>query len=362
MVWCKRNRNRGEYAVTYNSASHFSVLFQMYGSVWDEVLPYCVFNVAVMILDHLYFDEMFRSRGVVITDKGHNASIFFVSFLVVSRANQALARYNQARNNLETMATKSRDMISGIIAQTQSVTTEDARAWRKKVVHYLCLTLRVATAAWDYHDEKIVPWNLDVVPEDLKDKLRGPSKPYSDAKPDEMEEAFRAPHRMALQLRFALHGFPDDVKDEGLMGDGLKNRFNAHVDAIMDAYSAQVKMLRTPMPFPLVQMARTMMLAWVFTLPLALQSDASTIVAHCIVVFLLTFAFMGLETVSLELDNPFGKDDNDLDDLGLTFSLLEELYEIVGEQDGEPCAKSLCDSMKGKTSKFIDEKTGLLCC
>lgn len=360
MFRCKRPRKPGEYAVTYDSASHFSVLFQGYGSVWDEVLPYCIFNVGLMILDYLIFDDFFRGRGILITDKGHNASIFFVSFLVVSRANMALSRYNEARNNLETMAAKSRDMMAGIIAQTKDVKTEDAREWRKKVAHYLCLTLRLATAAWDYHEDKKEPWTLKEVPAELKEKLVGP-KSFSHCSRTPVEESFRTPHRMALQLRFALHVFPEE--DTSFMGDPLKNRFNGHIDAIMDAYSAQCKMLRTPMPFPLVQMARTMMLAWVFTLPFALQSDKSTLVAHCLVVFLLTFAFMGLETVSLELDNPFGKDDNDLDDLGITYSTLEEIYEIVGELDGEESASSLYRSMGGgPTSKFVDEKTGLLCC
>jgi hypothetical protein len=33
----------------------------------------------------------------------------------------------------------------------------------------------------------------------------------------------------------------------------------------------------------------------------------------------LTYGFMGLETVSIELDNPFGDDDNDFDNLGMAY-------------------------------------------
>lgn len=93
-------------------------------------------------------------------------------------------------------------------------------------------------------------------------------------------------------------------------------------------------------------MARTMMFMWVFTLPFALDSDASDIVAHCIVVFLLTFAFMGLETVSLELDDPFGHDENDLDNLGLARGVFEDIYSLINIVDGPGSAAKLHENMK----------------
>lgn len=110
------------------------------------------------------------------------------------------------------------------------------------------------------------------------------------------------------------------------------------------------KFLTTPFPFPLVQMARTflffctfptsacalfcldkcdsvMLLThslvqfWqdVFTVPFALLSDTSSVYAHCVTIFILTYGFMGLEYVSIELDNPFGTDDNDFDNLGMAY-------------------------------------------
>jgi predicted membrane chloride channel (bestrophin family) len=60
-------------------------------------------------------------------------------------------------------------------------------------------------------------------------------------------------------------------------------------------------------------MARTFMFLYVFTIPFVLLGDQSSIFAHCFMVFLLTYGFVGLETVSIELDNPFGDDPNDFD-------------------------------------------------
>jgi predicted membrane chloride channel (bestrophin family) len=60
-------------------------------------------------------------------------------------------------------------------------------------------------------------------------------------------------------------------------------------------------------------MARTFLFAYVFTIPFALLSDKSTILAHCVEVFILTYGFMGLELVAIEMDNPFGDDENDFE-------------------------------------------------
>ena len=74
----------------------------------------------------------------------------------------------------------------------------------------------------------------------------------------------------------------------------------------------QKKVYTTPPPFPMVQMSRTLTFVWVFLVPVVLMSDGSSIFAHCLVVFFLTFAFIGLEYVAMEVDDPFGDDANDV--------------------------------------------------
>jgi predicted membrane chloride channel (bestrophin family) len=112
----RRNHKKGEYTVTYRSRDHLSVIFQLYGSVWPEVIPYCLFNVGLVLLDFFVVDPVLSKYGFKVTDKGHTISIFFVSFLVVSRANMALARYNSARNHLGNMFFKTRALTAGIVS------------------------------------------------------------------------------------------------------------------------------------------------------------------------------------------------------------------------------------------------------
>jgi predicted membrane chloride channel (bestrophin family) len=53
-------------------------------------------------------------------------------------------------------------------------------------------------------------------------------------------------------------------------------------------------------------MTRTFLLFYIFTVPLALLSDVSSPYMHLVVIFFLTFGYIGLEVVSVELDDPFG--------------------------------------------------------
>ena len=73
----------------------------------------------------------------------------------------------------------------------------------------------------------------------------------------------------------------------------------------------------------------------VLTLPIALQPDAGgSIVPHIFAVFFLTYAFLGLEVLSIELENPFGKDLVDIDNLGVAKLIFEDIYSMVDIIDG----------------------------
>ena len=67
--------------------------------------------------------------------------------------------------------------------------------------------------------------------------------------------------------------------------------------------------MTTPFPFPLVQMSRTVMFVYVYTIPFALLSlDSTNIHVKVIVMaFIIAYGFVGIELVSIELDDPFGK-------------------------------------------------------
>ena len=102
----------------------------------------------------------------------------------------------------------------------------------------------------------------------------------------------------------------------------------------------------TPLPFPLVQMTRTFLFLWIFTLPFGLLNDFEKLPPLIVIIFFATYGFVGLEMVAIELDDPFGDDPNDYDTLGLGQVVFEDIYISIYDIDGKDAAYTLKASME----------------
>ena len=58
-------------------------------------------------------------------------------------------------------------------------------------------------------------------------------------------------------------------------------------------------------------MTRTFLFVWVFSLPMVLVADNDNTVEVLVLMLFITYGFIGLEYVSMELDDPYGNDPND---------------------------------------------------
>jgi predicted membrane chloride channel (bestrophin family) len=64
-------------------------------------------------------------------------------------------------------------------------------------------------------------------------------------------------------------------------------------------------------------MTRTFLFIWVFTLPFVLSNDIDNVYDLVFVIFFLTYGFLGIELISIEMDDPYGDDPNDFDVVSL---------------------------------------------
>jgi predicted membrane chloride channel (bestrophin family) len=155
----------------------------------------------------------------------------------------------------------------------------------------------------------------------------------------EWEESMRVPIRISYLLRKSIHK-QKYILDPPIEGPQEVILHKA-VDKFMGGYYGMRKFLTTPVPFPLIQMARTFLFLYVFSIPFVLMGDESSETAHCISVFLLTYGLMGLEMVAIELDNPFGNDANDFDNDALALACYEDTYLTIFDVDGREAADNL---------------------
>lgn len=289
-----------------------------------QVLPYCMFNVALTIC-LTYIDKTIvdAKHYIEISNQGHSFLSIVVAFLLVSRVNIALGRYNEARNYLNIMYRETRELIQTASVLTNNTTTnnETAILWRHELAYRALLLLQMVMTVIRYPTTKIPAWHIpelngierDEILETITQRTRWshPSiEPLS-----EWEQSMQIPVRVAYLLRKTIHSNLTRLPSYAQLQVNQENKLLQSVDSFMGGYYAIQGFLMTPVPFPLVQMARTFLFFYVFTVPFVLIGDSSSVYAHCCQAFVLTYGFVGLELVAMELDDPFGDDANDFKNL-----------------------------------------------
>mmetsp|Transcript_28433 Transcript_28433/g.42027 ORF Transcript_28433/g.42027 Transcript_28433/m.42027 type:complete len:267 (+) Transcript_28433:485-1285(+) len=158
---------------------------------------------------------------------------------------------------------------------------------------------------------------------------------------DNYANSMRVPFRAAYLLRETI------VSCEKRLTTPLHitqiNAMLGSVDRFLTGFYGMRKFITTPVPFPLIQMTRTILCFYLFTIPLVFLSDtmADNMLERCLSVFMLTYGFMGLELVAIELDDPFGTDDNDFDCLAFANMVFEDSFLIMHDIDGDEWAEKL---------------------
>jgi Bestrophin, RFP-TM, chloride channel len=168
-----------------------------------------------------------------------------------------------------------------------------------------------------------------------------PRHDWSRSKRTEMEESMRVPMILAYKLRCCL-----DSGETRLTGkpDAYRffNLFGA-VDSIMESYYLLRKQMTTPFPFPMEQMNRTFLYFYIFTVPLTLLEDVKDHYPYMqlIVTVFLTYGFVGLQRIAEELDDPFGNDQNDFNNIAMAQDTFDDVYMMIYGCDGAKAAEML---------------------
>jgi hypothetical protein len=204
-------------------------------------------------------------------------------------------------------------------------TNPEAKAWRSKVAYTTVIALRAAVSALEYKSSHAPCWQFlppfDGVEVDLMLNTNAQGKPanisalkaLAHGSRNDYTENFRVPTIWAYNLRkviLAARNDPAILKTSGLQTNE-QLRILDFVTKYVHAWEEMHKLVSSPFPFPLAQMTRTFLFFWVFSLPLVLIKDDTSLWATFLVIFGITYGFFGLEYVALQLSDPFGQDEND---------------------------------------------------
>lgn len=303
--------------IDYDAHDWDSHLFDIKGSMLREIVGRvltCVVWSALVVLFHKFVYPVSISTAL------HTLVGVALGLLLVFRTNACYDRFWEGRRRWGTMVNESRNLA------------------RQAYVHL--------EAAPDLVD-RILRWNVAFVfasMHDLRNQVGiGPvASTLPQAEVDAVLSAPNVPLAAATRISLAVR----EARDRGLISDFLLTMFDQNVQIFLDAHGACERIHKTPLPFAYMVHVRRALILYCFTLPFALVEPygwltiADTLMA--------TYIFFGIEEIGVEIEDPFGIDDNDLPLESICGTITRNLLEVSPEDlvetpttasiDGPPAA------------------------
>jgi putative membrane protein len=268
-------------------------LLQIRGSMLIEIsyrVFACVLVATGIVAAHMYL------RPIDVSDRPHSYVGLALGLLLVFRTNASYDRFWEGRklwgaivNTSRNLARASRVLLERPAGDDTPERREAARRATRDVIRWL--------ACFPYATMNNLRGSrgLDVAGERLSAEER-----------DAVLAAQHVPLAIAARISSTLR----DAARDGLLTDYQHMQLDAFVAQLVDYLGACERIVKTPLPFAYVVHLRRALILYCFTLPLALVSMFGW--ATILVTLLIAYVLFGIEEIGVEIEDPFGDDDNDL--------------------------------------------------
>lgn len=270
-------------------------------SISSRILIFLVWSTVIVLIDTLWLKP--SDVSLRINSTAHIIVGTFLSLLLVFRTNASYDRWWEGRRQWGNINNECRNF-----ARTASVFLKDDPALLTRILHW---TMALPWAIMNnLHDTKGLGAAKDLLPQ------------------DEVDEVMRSNHvplavsRMMSQLLL-------EANRKGLISDYVQMAIDQNVQLLVDAFGACERIHKTPLPVAYVLHLRRALVLYIYTLPFALLSAFrwETIPA----MFLIGGILFGIEEIGVEIEDPFGKDPNDLP-LGLYCHGIQKVVQDILDQ------------------------------
>lgn len=138
--------------------------------------------------------------------------------------------------------------------------------------------------------------------------------------PEEVSKALNSPHP-ALYAATKISRILQKAKSQNLINDYVQATIDQNVQLLVDYMGACERINKTPLPFAYVVHLRRALVIYCSTLPFALVDLFNWKWMTVVGTLFLSYVYFGIEEIGVEIENPFGEDENDLP--------LEEICESI---------------------------------
>mmetsp|Transcript_39083 Transcript_39083/g.112836 ORF Transcript_39083/g.112836 Transcript_39083/m.112836 type:complete len:550 (+) Transcript_39083:74-1723(+) len=276
-------------------------IIRLRGSVFPKAFILSLPNAALAFLLHLYCrqeetsDGILSMNGVQTLWAGYSSVL---GFLIVFRNNQAYTRFWEGATLINQIRGEWFNAVSSLVAFCNS-----APDYTERVDDFKGTLICLASMLYCSALQQVCELNDDTL-EIIEDQtMDGESLMFMQNCNDRCEMILQWIQRLIVEN--------EESKTIKIAPPLLTRAFQELSRGIVNLNNAR-KIKDIPFPFPYAQMITVMLIVhWATTPVIASQVIESPVMA-AVVCFFVTFAFWCLIYIALEIDQPFGEDENDL--------------------------------------------------
>lgn len=274
--------------IKYNPKNWFGLIFAFRRSdtlriLWKEILYIGAFSAALsyVIIEHVHNLKYFESLLSVYSLIG-----FVISLLLVFRTNTAYDRWWEGRKKWGELVNNSRNLAIKISALTDD---PEIRAYFKRMISNYVFAMK------EHLREGVKLEELDLTDEEKK----------------ELSQFDHKPNYIAQKMYAKLHA----MKQSGKLTEENYIVIDVNLKTFSDIIGACERIKNTPIPYSYSMFLKKFIFIYVTTLPLAFVNTFGYY--SSLVSIFVFYVLVSMEILAEEIEDPFGKDDNDLptDDL-----------------------------------------------
>jgi len=123
-----------------------------------------------------------------------------------------------------------------------------------------------------------------------------------------------------------------------------------NLNELIDAMGGMERIKKTPIPFSYAMLIKRFIAAYVFSLPLGLVHDFGW--TSVIIVPFVFYVMVGIEVIAEAIENPFGKDKDDLPTDDIAQNIARNVKEVLNSAYNEPLKEKVEGEVFGAFKKF----------
>lgn len=286
--------------IKYNPKTWFRHIFKIRHSdtifiLWKELIYIALFTWGIAFLKMKFYPD---AVGVNALMGVFSLVGFVLSLLLVFRTNTAYDRWWEGRKKWGELVNNTRNFAIKISSMTTDKDIEDYFA--RMIPNY-------AIAMKEHLRDGVILDELDLTEEERK----------------KLATISHVPSYIAKWMYEKLHA----MKTEGTLTQEEFLSLDINLKTFSDIIGACERIKNTPLPYSYSNFMKKFIFIYVVSMPLAFVNDLGYY--SIIVAVFIFYVLVSMEILAEEIEDPFGKDDNDLPTDDLSQKIKDNIREII---------------------------------